>query len=241
MSADSPNISRAQLAPPQSAPRAVVRLVAGRGFIVTEQGEHWATGIAPSLIDTGPEVLRAVLREGCTGERVFAWGLAAEDGAPGFWGRAAWERLEAAITEVLPALADARARLLLRPRHDQTLADVPGALRLLNGPLGERLGLILDPVAMLAPSMLASASDHFRRTFEALGARADAIVLSNIAAVPGAGGPDDERLAPAPLRAGLIDPQTLLALAAEFVPETTLRVYLDGDRDGPRVTGGADR
>jgi len=238
---NAPNISRAQLAPPQSAPRAVVRLVAGAGraFIVTEQGERWATGVVPDVVEVGSDAIRAVLREDCTGARVFAWGGPVEDAAPGYWGREAWERLEATIAELIPTLAERGTRLLLRPQQGRTLADVPGALRLLNGPLGERLGLILDPAAMLAPSMIRGAADHLRRAFEALGPRADALVLSNIAAVPGSS--DDERLAPAPLRGGLIDPDLLLALAAEHVPETTLRVFLSGDRDGPRVTSGGDR
>lgn len=241
MNPQRPNISRAQMAPPQSAPfeRAVLRLVpqAGRAFIVAEDGRRWASGVAPALEEVGPEPILAALREGCTGERVFAWGFGLNEAPPGYWGREAWERLEATIAAVAPALADRGARLLLRPRHGRTLADVPGALRLLNGPFGERLGIILDAAAMLAPSTVAGGTDHLRRAFESLGPRAEALVLSNVASAPGGRWGDGERLAPAPLRAGLVDADLLLALAREHVPEGTLRVWLEGDPEAPRAAG----
>lgn len=239
MSVKSPNISGATPAQPLQAPpaRAVLRLVpsAGRAFIVTEGGERWASGTIADLGEAGPGPTVAVLREPGAATRVFVWASPPEGGAPGYWGREAWERFDAALADLAGPLGAAGARLLLRPHHARTLADVPGALRLLNGPHAERLGLLLDPAAMLAPSMLPGAKDHLRRIFEALGPRADALVLSNIAALPGADG--DETLAPAPLRAGLLDADLLLSLAADHVPSSALRVFLSGDREGPRIEG----
>ena len=88
------------------------------------------------------------------------------------------------LEELTPALDAAGVRLLIRPHVAHTVADIPACRRILSEERAERIGLLLEPCAMLAPSMLADAPDHLRRILEALGHRADGVILSNVAAVP---------------------------------------------------------
>lgn len=124
---------------------------------------------------------------------------------PRTWGPKGWKELEQAIAA---CLAQKPARFLVRPNAADVVSDAPSCLRFLsernrmmeamlelkkaeNGGIagmesvtehGEaRLGLLLDPAAMLAPSMLADAEDHVRRILELVAGQpgVDAVVVTD--------------------------------------------------------------
>lgn len=168
------------------------------------------------------------------GDTLIAWsgtlapeGLFARD--PRTWMPAGLDALRRALGALRPKLKGAHARLLLRPHARHVLADPQRCLTTLRKwrAADAPFGLVLEPAAMLEAGMLAAVEDHLRRAFEALGPLADAILLDNASpsvATP-EGDADDPGAAPpldlVPLHRGAIDPALLVALAREFVPETT--------------------
>ncbi len=69
---------------------------------------------------------------------------------------------------------------LLRPHARHVLSDHLACQRYLQERPSDKFGLLLDPVAMLEPSMLPDARDHLIRTREALGEHARALIVSNV-------------------------------------------------------------
>ncbi|MFO0961982.1 MAG: hypothetical protein U0625_03640 [Phycisphaerales bacterium] len=168
------------------------------------------------------------------GQWIFTWsGTLAADLAsvsPANWMRGP-QTLAAACDSLAPQLARHRRRLLLVPHARHILSDARSALtwwceRVIPGqdpavvrtaPAGERaFGLALDPGAMLEPSMLADAPDHLRSLVTHVGARADAIILRDMA--PSA--QDPELLAPCSAGTGALPGALLWELVREAVPET---------------------
>jgi hypothetical protein len=181
-----------------------------------------------------------VLREGFSiddagAARVaIAWtgapGLGAGDDAfarePRAWLPGAAEALGAALDALAPALAlgGRGHELWLRPHARHVLGDHHRVGSFLDGrDDGDRIGLLLDPAAMLDVGMEADALGHVERALEALAGRARAVVAAN--ARPAG----DDRLAPAALHDGLMDPRELAGLYRGLVPAGTPIVLVGGE------------
>lgn len=95
------------------------------------------------------------------------------------WLPTARRRFEDACDQVSAACAQMEPPTVpvLWPHAACAVSDAPSIATFLRG--REAWGFILDPVALLTPSMLERAEDHLGRLFEALGphARAHAVVL----------------------------------------------------------------
>jgi hypothetical protein len=108
--------------------------------------------------------------------------------------------------------------LCFRPHARHVLADPTTCLSFLRAHEQDeprRFELLLDPVAMLTPDMLADAEDHLVRTFVALGDRADvpALLLSNAEVVEVAGSTEFRAC---PLDSGVLDADLLRGLSDRY-------------------------
>lgn len=152
---------------------------------------------------------------------------------PRTWGPRGWEALEAALR---PYLARDGARILLRPAHTDVLSDAPSCIRFLDrreqwgADAGERLGILLDPAAMIAPSMIPTAEDHIARILEIVANRpgVDGVVAANIEI-------RDDAPAPTPLHRGSIPPARLAALFRANVPAATPLILTDVELEKQRA------
>lgn len=108
------------------------------------------------------------------------------------------------------------------PRFDHALSDIPGVQTFLRA--HERFGLLFDPIAMLAPSMLAQAEDHLARMFQVFGPHPQtrAVMLTNIA--PGS---EIEGVRVAPVHRGVIRPKLIIELWREHCRAETPVVLID--------------
>lgn len=82
------------------------------------------------------------------------------------WGPAGAAMLEARATGWRSDVAAGGARVMVRPHHADVLSDIQRCLVFARA---ERSALLLamDPVALLAPSMLDRAEEHLRRSVDA--------------------------------------------------------------------------
>lgn len=152
---------------------------------------------------------------------------------PRSWTTDSRATLDAALDRLLAiAPFTTGTSLLLRPHARHLLSDIPRCLNLLRSRANQPLGLVLDPAAMLEPSMLNHAEDHCRRILEALADHpaVAGVVVTNIRRSAVAG---DEALIPSPLCAGELPPTLLLSLARELAPSLPL-IVLPGDE--PQAT-----
>ncbi|MBL8761035.1 MAG: hypothetical protein JNL50_06995 [Phycisphaerae bacterium] len=99
------------------------------------------------------------------------------------WTRASVEAFQAACRRWLDAIAPG-ATLLLWPRADQLVSDIPSGLSLLRAFEGERLGLVLDPDAMITASMLAHRADYLDRFADALASHASTALVMDRGGLP---------------------------------------------------------
>ena len=137
--------------------------------------------------------------------------------------------IEGWLAEAVPRARDAGAVLVMRPRATDILSDTQRCLAVLSEFDEPAFGLLLDPVGLLAPSMLGFVEDHLRRAFESLGRhpRLAGVVLSG--AWLGTG---EERVKPTSLlmdraAGGRVNAKDVVGLYAEHVaPETS--VFLVG-------------
>ncbi len=143
-------------------------------------------------------------------ERLIAWaGWLDDDRAdpcagrfePDFrlWTATGWDALSAGLVSISGTLEAQNATLCLRPHAGCVLSDSQGCLTFLRENLPPRIELLLDPVALLTPDMLAKLDDHLARAFEALGDQpavvgcvlaAPAVVGEHVAHAPLAEHPD---------------------------------------------------
>lgn len=156
-------------------------------------GTAWGASLGPTVLEMAgrlPDV---------SAPRVVARaGFLADEDAPGSpdprtWGPVGWSAFERSLAA---SLASPGPRLLIRPAATDVISDAPSCLRFLQrrGQWGEsgaeagvaRLGLLLDPVAMLAPSMHASAEDHVDRILHLVvsSAGVDAVALVETPLIP---------------------------------------------------------
>lgn len=122
-------------------------------------------------------------------------------------------RLLEAVSSLRDPLEMAGSRLCLRPRAADVLSDLPSCLTFLRSPAAAAARLVLDPMALLTPSMLERADDHLERILGTLGGHPQvaALMLTN-AGPDGAGRP----FTPIGLHReeGVVDSRRLIALAA---------------------------
>jgi len=133
------------------------------------------------------------------------------------------------LCDQLSALAQTHnCRILLRPHARHILSDIPRCLRFLqNKPAS--LGLALDPIAMLEPSMLRDWEDHLARILQSLAPLSDALFISNIARAPD---PDsDAALTSAPLHTGFLPPDKLRAHFSPALHANLDLIFLGADPD----------
>ena len=132
-------------------------------------------------------------------------------------GEGAMPALVARLETLEPALRSRRVRLLIRPHARHIVSDAPRCGLVLKHAARStepHIGIALDPIAMVEPSMLASAVDHIRRTLESLAHRAGVVILTSVREPRGPGA----WFTPSPVREGLIPPDALLALATREIP-----------------------
>jgi hypothetical protein len=142
----------------------VVRESAGRAprvrWEATSILARFARGVPHGVsADEGAE---AMLWSGSSAE-VDGGGAFDED--PRTWGPKGWAALEEAV-RAMPG----RGRVWVRPHARHVVSDIPGVRRLLEAEWGSRLGVALDPAAMMTPAMRGSAgmADLVTRVFEAV-------------------------------------------------------------------------
>jgi len=143
----------------------------GRPFALLQDGRAWGVIVDLDIAtDTGAPELGAVLRGlGATRIVVAHARPSAEEDRPALaWTRSSVEGLHAASRRWLAAI-DPGATLLLWPRADQIVSDIPSAWSLLRTIETERLGLVLDPDAMITASMREHREDHLGRLADSLG------------------------------------------------------------------------
>lgn len=143
----------------------------GRCIALSQGGRAWGVIVDSDIAsDPSSPELGAVLRGLGATRIVVAHGRPiADEGRPALaWARSSVEGLHAACRRWLNAI-DPGATLLLWPRADQIVSDIPSAWSLLRTLETERLGLVLDPDAMITPSMREHREDHLGRLGEALG------------------------------------------------------------------------
>lgn len=200
-------------------------------------GVFWARAAETTLlvnegnITATPAAPRVVLRTGF---------LPDEDDpnvpGPRTWVGRGWEALDRAV-EV--ALSRSGPRMLIRPAWTDVISDAPSSNRFLDrrqewGDGVARLGLLLDPAAMLAPTMIANAEDHITRILELVASRegVDGVVASNIEVRDGA----PRRAA---IHQGVIDASRLTNLYRSLVPATVPVILTGEDIESQREAIGA--
>lgn len=158
-----------------------------RSFAIKHDGNPWGA-ILDSDIATDPNspALRGELAKlGAT--RIIiahAWPAQEDDRPVLAWTRASVEALHGACRRWLGAIASG-ATLLLWPRADQIVSDIPSAWSLLRTLETDRLGLVLDPDAMITASMREHRADHLQRFADALAPEPRTALLIDRGGLPG--------------------------------------------------------
>lgn len=112
-----------------------------------------------------------------------------------------------------------RAGAILWPHARHLISDIPGCLGLLRKHDGARV--LLEPAAMLEPSMIETAMDHLERMLAALGASVWGVVLSDAAERSDDADAWCEPVAPG---GGRLDMDAFATLVDEHVPAATMRI-----------------
>jgi hypothetical protein len=136
----------------------------------------------------------------------------------GWFERTASAWLPAAAAErerVVGGLVEAGA--IIRPHARHLVSDIPACLNLLRKHEGVRL--LLEPAAMLEPSMIDKAADHVERMLESLGSAAWGIVVSDAAVRTDA---EDSWCVPVPAGQGRLDMEHLRSVAAACAGPNTM-------------------
>jgi hypothetical protein len=156
-------------------------------------GAAWGVSLDRSVLE-----MEGALTEATPPRVVVRSGFIPDEDRPGepdprTWGPAGWSALDRGLRACLTSPGP---RLLIRPAATDVVSDAPSCLRYLQrrgewggdgtGDAVARLGLLLDPVAMLAPSMHASAEDHVARIMQLVVpvAGVDAVALIETPLVP---------------------------------------------------------
>ena len=150
------------------------------------------------------------------------------------WGSAAWATLDAFCDSVKDRLEAAGATLCFRPHADDILSDAHACRVFLERRAGGPFEVCGDPGAMLTPAMIPTAPEHVERSIQALAScgGAVALILTNVVL-------QGERLMPAPITEGILDPNTIAGLARALWPADRPLVLLEQDfASQARLLGG---
>lgn len=139
------------------------------------------------------------------------------------WGPAARERFESAYAQAQSSAAS----VCLWPGIGQVVSDIPSCLWFAKRFSGA--DILLDPLSMLAPSMLPTAEEHIIRMLETLAPLAGVVaaVLANVR--PLARG--EEKTEIVPLRRGVLESEMILKAFERLWPAGRPLVMLAEDRD----------
>lgn len=196
-----------------------------------------ALGLNP-LAQSPDVVARAI--EAAPGDLVLLWsGWLGDDRnqrSVRNWGPEAWASLEALVDHLDGALdADFGAkRVLLRPVARGVLSDTQRCRKLFFERPRQRIGLALEPCALIESAMLPTIEDHLTRAVEALSGIAGAVVLGNLRREAG-DDEDDDAMRPAPVESGVISPPLLGAPARELGWAGMPVILVTGDLAGARA------
>ncbi|TVQ75009.1 MAG: hypothetical protein EA380_11695 [Phycisphaeraceae bacterium] len=193
-------------------------------------GESWG-------VDSGGAIMpEGAVHDEPTGP-LIAWsgGFDAEDPFardPRVWSPNALDALADRCRAITRSWAADHA-LLLRPHARHILGDLNRCTRFVrevceSGPEPGRIGLALDPVGLLEPSMLRAAPDHLERIFGLLASRCRVLILTDLREPEGEITEDDPEfvaLSPCPVDAGVLDASLLADLIRRHLPLET-PIYL---------------
>lgn len=205
-------------------------LLVTRDGIVESGGGRWGGVCSLNLLTAAPEEIlgdavgatRLVSRSGW-----IAQGRTSEDPVIP-WAAGARGALDQAVEALAPAMAGRGITLLLWPRAGDVLSDIPSTLTFLRRWSGGGVGLLLEPAALIAESMLGRVEEHLGRIGEALGAHeaTAAILMSNVIEGENAG-----MLRPSPMHRGFIEPRLLAEFARAAVEAGKPIALLEEDAD----------
>ncbi|MCC6229188.1 MAG: hypothetical protein IT432_08180 [Phycisphaerales bacterium] len=142
----------------------------GRSVTLMHDGNVWGVIVDSDIAtDPGsPEVARVIGGVGATRLVVAHARPTMEEGrATLSWTRSSVEGLHAACRRWLSVIGPG-VTLLLWPRADQIVSDIPSVWSLLRTLETERLGLVLDPDSMITESMREYRTEHLERFGESL-------------------------------------------------------------------------
>lgn len=141
------------------------------------------------------------------------------------WGLAGAEALNLRAERLRTIMREQGATVLLRPHHADILSDIQRCLAFARAERGG-LNLAMDPVALLAPSMIAGAADHLSRFADAIvtGPAPGAIVLTNLAA-------DTGSTDPSPIHRGGISHPIMRSLAVRMASLNVPLLLLDAETE----------
>ncbi|MCG3122611.1 MAG: hypothetical protein GIKADHBN_01003 [Phycisphaerales bacterium] len=159
------------------------------------------------------------------------------------WGSEARAKLAASLERLGPVLVHNAATLLLAPGVGGAVSDVPSIMKLdqdCRRIAPGSLGIVLEPAALLAPSMVGDAADHLARLYALTGLAATvAVVVSNVR--PGGSGTETE---PTDFDRGLIDAAVLRSCVSDLIAGPaiggSLKLVVRGDpaKFGAWLAGG---
>jgi hypothetical protein len=153
---------------------------------------------------------------------------------PEAWLPGALPALLARLEALEHRLTALRIRLLIRPHARHVVSDAPRCAAILRAPWRStcpHIGIALDPVAMLEPSMFPTATDHIRRTLESLADRASLVILTGF--LPPEPGEPDAPIRPAPIGASGRFGADLAQLAQSLIPADCPIALLPADAASP--------
>ncbi len=145
------------------------------------------------------------------------------------WGPEGWRAMLECAAGLAREAEELGVSVLVRPHARHVLSDVQRCVRFIEEFKGMRVGLALDPCALLEASMLERASDHLERAMGSLGGVCSAVMLTNVAVSPGGGSEEDLELAPAAAHLGVVDAGALGGLVGRYVPRNTPVAIPGGD------------
>lgn len=122
--------------------------------------------------------------------------------------------LLATVEAVRPGLESSGAQLCLLPHAAHVLSDVPSCVLFLRSAAAEGVQLVVDPVALLTPTMLDRAEEHLERILGALAGHPGVAALRLTSARLG---PDGAGLEPIGLHRAaesVVDARLLIGLSA---------------------------
>jgi hypothetical protein len=190
----------------------------GAGLIVAGDGLPFAKVSDLNLLADGG--VERLLAEAAGPPRLLAWsgslGESLFTPSPRTWMSSGRTALSAAIERALPELNRRGVRLLLRTHRHHVLSDHHTALAFLDSQSAKTtrtFGLALDYASMFAATMLPAIEDHLTRIFQAIGPRADLVILGDV------GSPAGDEPRPAPFGRGVIPAELLKRLIKSHVSD----------------------